>query len=72
MVKREEIDTPLGPFKTLVVTSQLTLNGVQAETGNATFWFTDDNRRIPVRIRTKMKVGEITLNLVAGSYWPRE
>ena len=72
VVKREEIRTPLGKFKTLVVTSQLTFNGVPAKSGNATFWFTDDNRRIPVRIRTTIKVGEITLNLVAGSYWPRE
>ena len=70
VVKREEIRTPLGKFKTLVVTSQLTFNGVPAKVGNATFWFTDDSRRIPVRIRTKIKVGEITLNLVAGSYWP--
>ena len=70
VVKREEISTPLGKFKSVVVTSQLTLNGVPAKVGNATFWFTDDSRRIPVRIRTKIKVGEITLNLVAGSYWP--
>ena len=70
VVKREEIRTPLGKFKTLMVTSQLSSNGVPAKAGNSTFWFTDDSRRIPVRIRTRLKVGEITLNLVAGNYWP--
>lgn len=72
VVKREEIRTPLGKFKTLVMTSQLYFNGVPAKVGNGTFWFTDDNRRIPVRIRTTLKAGEITLNLVGGSYWPRK
>lgn len=67
MVKRQEIDTPRGKFKTLMVTSELKHNGVLARVGNATFWFTDDNRRIPVKITTKLKVGEITLTLVDGN-----
>jgi len=47
-----------------MVTSQLKHNGVAARVGDATFWFTDDSRRIPVKITTKLKVGEITLMLV--------
>ena len=70
VVKREEIRTPLGKFKTIVVTSQLTHKGVVAKVGNGTFWFTDDSRRIPVRIRTTINAGEMTLTLVGGSYWP--
>ena len=70
VVKREEIRTPLGKFKTIVVTSQLTHKGVVAKIGNGTFWFTDDSRRIPVRIRTTINAGEMTLTLVGGSYWP--
>ena len=70
VVKREEIRTPLGRFKTIVVTSQLTHNGVPAKIGNGTFWFTDDSRRIPVRIQTTINAGEMTLTLVGGSYWP--
>ena len=38
VVKREEIRTPLGTFKTVVVTSRLTHNGVPAKVGNGTFW----------------------------------
>ena len=70
VVKREDIRTPLGKFKTLMVTSQLRFKGVPARVGNATVWLTDDSRRIPVRITTKLKLGEITLTLVGGSYWP--
>lgn len=68
--RREDVRTPLGKFKTLMMTSRLTFNGISAGVGNTTFWLTDDSRRIPVRIRTQLKVGEITLTLVKGSYWP--
>lgn len=67
VVKRQELSTPLGKFKTVMVTSQLSRDGVPARVGNATFWFTDDSRRIPVRIDTRLKVGEVTLMLTAKS-----
>lgn len=70
VVKREKIGTPLGEFKTLKITSELKSNGVPARAGNTTLWLTDDARRIPVKIVTKLKIGEITLTLVGGSYWP--
>lgn len=68
VVRREEIRTPLGKFKTLMVTSQLKYKGVPARVGNVTFWLTDDNRRLPVKITSRLRVGEITLTLVGGDY----
>ena len=68
VVKREEISTPLGKFKTIKVTSALSFNGVPARVGNGTVWLTDDSRRIPVKIVTELKVGELTMTLVGGSY----
>lgn len=66
VVKRQEVTTPAGTFRTIMVVSQLTSNGKPSPAGSATFWFTDDSRRIPVKITTKLKVGEITL-LLAGA-----
>lgn len=68
IVKRQEVATPLGKFKTIMVSSQLRHNGTPAKVGNPTFWFTDDGRRVPVKITTKLKVGEITLTLVGGNF----
>ena len=68
MEKREQIRTPLGSFKTLKVTSRLKFQGIFAAAGNVTAWLTDDSRHIPVMIRSKLKVGEVTLILVGGSY----
>jgi len=67
VVKRQEVATAVGTFKTLMVTSSLTHNGVAAPVGNTTFWFTDDSRRIPVKITTKLRVGDMTLTLSAAS-----
>ncbi|MBJ6723343.1 DUF3108 domain-containing protein [Geomonas sp. Red875] len=68
VIKREEVKTPLGKFKTVMVTSQLRSNGSTSKVGNTTFWFTDDSRRIPVKIATQLKVGEVTLTLVGGNF----
>jgi hypothetical protein len=69
VVKREEISTPRGRFKTLMVKALLKFEGVMARNGNMTVWLTDDDRRIPVRITNQLKVGELTATLVEGSYW---
>jgi hypothetical protein len=67
---REEVRTPLGKFKTIKVKPILKAEGFFARTGDVTIWVTDDARRIPVKMTTKVKIGNITATLVGGSYWP--
>ena len=69
MVRREEIRTPLGKFKTLVVTTQLKAEGVKPRPDYMTVWLSDDLLRVPVRMVIKMKMGEFTATLVGGSHW---
>lgn len=63
VLKRQKLTTPAGTFRTIMVISRLSDKGESSRAGSATFWFTDDSRRIPVKITTKLKVGEITLTL---------
>jgi hypothetical protein len=70
VVRREEISTSLGKFKTIVVKPLLKSEGFFARTGDVTVWLTDDSLRIPVKMTTKIKLGSITATLVGGSYWP--
>ena len=70
VVRREEIRTSLGRFKTIVVKPLLKAEGFFARTGEVTVWLTDDALRIPVKMTTKVKLGSITATLVGGSYWP--
>jgi hypothetical protein len=72
VVRREEIRTPLGRFKTIVVKPLLKAEGFFARTGDVTVWLTDDSLRIPIKMTTKVKLGKITAMLVGGSYWPTE
>jgi hypothetical protein len=72
VLRREEITTPVGTFKTLVVKPLLKAEGFFARTGDITVWLTDDSLRIPVKMTTKVKIGKITATLVGGSYWPQQ
>jgi hypothetical protein len=70
VLRREEIVTPLGRFKTIVIHPLLKSEGIFARTGDLFIWLTDDDRRIPVQMKSKVIVGSITATLTGGSYWP--
>ena len=70
VLRREEIETPLGRFKTVVIKPLLKSEGIFARTGEMHIWLTDDERRIPVLMKSKVKIGSISATLVGGSYWP--
>jgi hypothetical protein len=72
VLRREEIETPLGRFKTVVIKPILKSEGIFARTGDMFIWLTDDDRRIPVMMKSKVRVGSITATLVGGSYWPEK
>ena len=70
VLRREELVTPLGRFKTIVIHPLLKSEGIFARTGDMFIWLTDDDRRIPVQMKSKVAVGSITATLTGGSYWP--
>lgn len=72
VLRREEIETPLGKFKTVVIKPILKSEGIFARTGDMFIWLTDDDRRIPVLMKSKVKIGSISATLVGGSYWPKK
>jgi hypothetical protein len=70
VLRREELVTPLGRFKTIVIHPLLKSEGIFARTADMFIWLTDDDRRIPVQMKSKVVVGSITATLTGGSYWP--
>ncbi len=72
VLKYEEIDTPMGKFKTVLIKPIMKFQGIFARTGDMFIWLTDDDRRIPVQMKSKVKVGSITVKLTGGSYWPKK
>lgn len=71
VLRREQIKTKLGTFNTIVIKPLLKSEGIFARTGDMHIWLTDDERRIPVQMKSQVKVGSFTATLVGGSYWPR-
>jgi hypothetical protein len=72
VLRREVLVTPLGRFNTIVIHPLLKSEGIFARTGDMFIWLTDDERRIPVQMKSKVVVGSITATLTGGSYWPRK
>jgi len=72
ILRREELKTSLGSFKTVVVKPILKSAGIFARTGEMHIWLTDDERRIPLMMKSKVKIGSIKATLVGGSYWPKK
>lgn len=64
-LRRETITTDAGTFRTVVVEPTMRKGGVFSGEDNKRLiiWFSDDERKIPVRIRSIISAGSITANL---------
>jgi len=63
----EDVETPMGMIRTFRVRLDIKhLSGVFKKSKDAELivWFSADKRRIPVKVRSKVKVGHFTLELV--------
>jgi hypothetical protein len=56
---RERITTPAGTFKTIRVEPQGP-EGLIGKGRNLTLWLTDDDRKMPVQLKSTLKVGTLT------------
>ncbi len=68
VLRREKIKTDLGRFDTIVVQPLMKAEGIFDKRGDMFIWLTDDARRLPVKMKTKVPVGSVTATLVGGSY----
>ncbi len=62
VIRRETIKVPAGKFKTILVEPILDFDGVMKK-GKMQVWFTDDERRIPVQVKSKMTIGSVVVRL---------
>ncbi len=62
VIRREKVATPLGVFDCVRVEPTMVSGGVEREE-RLFIWYTNDERKIPVRIRTEIKIGAITATL---------
>ncbi|MEP6800998.1 MAG: DUF3108 domain-containing protein [Acidobacteriota bacterium] len=56
---RERVTTPAGTFSTIRIEPKSSGGSLIGKGKNLVLWLTDDERRIPVQIRSKLKVGTL-------------
>jgi len=60
---RQRIKTPAGRFNCIVIEPVLKAGGIFKNKGRLVIWLTDDERRIPVQMRSKVMIGSIAVTL---------
>jgi hypothetical protein len=63
---RDEVDVSVGTFKTFILTPDLT-SGFTSKTSDVTIWLTDDDRRIPVKVKIGIVIGSLIAELTQYS-----
>ncbi len=67
---KERITSPAGEFDTIIIKTYPKYEGVFMNKGEIIIWLTDDARRIPVLMKSKISIGSIvaTLTEIQGGY----
>jgi hypothetical protein len=68
VLRKEKVEVPAGEFNTIVVKPLMQSEGIFYRKGDIYIWLTDDERRIPVMLKSQVKIGSVNANLVGGSY----
>lgn len=68
VVGRETVETEAGSFKTVIVKPQLKSEGIFNKKGEIFIYLTDDDRHIPVLLKTKVLIGYVEAELVGGRF----
>ncbi|UCG77718.1 MAG: DUF3108 domain-containing protein [Nitrospirota bacterium] len=65
VIKKEKIVVPAGEFDTILISPILQSEGIFSREGAIYTWLTDDEKRIPVKLKTKVSIGSISAELVS-------
>ena len=63
VLKRERVEVPAGTFSCVVVEPKLKSEGIFKSKGSMQVWLTDDEKRMPIQVRSKVPVGSISVRL---------
>lgn len=61
--KKQRVEVPAGTFNCIVVEPAIRGKGIFNQKGRMAIWLTDDDRRIPVLMKSKVAIGSIDVRL---------
>ena len=68
VIGKERVSTPAGEFDTILIKPLMQSEGIFMRKGEIYIWLTDDDKKIPVMIKSEVKVGSFVAKLVEGAY----
>ena len=63
VLRRERVEVPAGKFDCVLVEPVLKSEGIFKSKGQMYVWLSDDERRIPVQVKSKVPIGSISVSL---------
>jgi hypothetical protein len=63
VIRRERVEVPAGKFDCVLVEPVLKSEGIFKSKGQMLVWLSDDERRIPVQVKSKVPIGSISVVL---------
>jgi hypothetical protein len=63
VLRKERIKVPAGEFEAIVVQPRIKSDGLFGEDGDALVWVSNDKRRLPLRVRARIKIATLTMDL---------
>ena len=67
VLRKERISTVLGDVDTIVIRPLMKSEGIFNRKGEMLIWLTDDQKRVPVKMQTKVKIGSVTATLTGST-----
>ncbi|MGZ3772643.1 MAG: DUF3108 domain-containing protein [Pseudobdellovibrionaceae bacterium] len=64
-IRREVLETKLGPMKAIVIQPNIVLKGKFKPIGDNYIWLSDDDRKYVLRIESKIKIGTLVSEVVS-------
>lgn len=64
ILNKEIVETPLGAFKTILIKPIIKSEGIFYRKGDILIWLTDDEKKTPVLLKTKVQLGSVKAVLV--------
>lgn len=68
VLRKEKVTLSTGTVDTILIKPLMKSEGIFYKKGDIYIWMTDDEKRIPVKLRTKVAIGSINALLVGGRY----
>lgn len=65
VLRRETVKVPAGEYQAIVIQPIIKSRGIFSEGGQAQIWLSDDRDRVMVQMRVRLKVGNISLQLLS-------